>query len=158
MAPLILVGVWADSFFLAIRAGGRALVGGLGGLNVNSTRGVLAYSSFVHRGWLMVAVVESSYVFIIYLVVYIVQLGVVTVSCLILNRRTYYRGSGRLLGRLGIISLRGMPPFGGFVPKLLLLLVADFKGVLVLPLMGRVIAIKYYTRISCALLLECEIT
>lgn len=100
---------------------------------------------------------ESLYVFIVYFVVYIVQLGVLVGRCFVTNRRTFYRGSGSLLRGLIIISLSGIPPFGGFVPKLLLLIVVDYKSVLILPLLGSVIAIKFYTRSCCSFMLDCYI-
>lgn len=136
---------------------GRALVGALGGLNQASIRGILAYSSFVHNRWLLVASVEAVHVFVVYFLTYIVQLGVLVGSCFIMHRSTFYRGRGSLLRGLIIIRLSGMPPFGGFVPKLLLLIAVDYKGILIIPLLGRVIAIKYYTRSCCALMLECSI-
>lgn len=76
-------------------------------------------------------------------------------SCFIRNRSTYFRGSGLLLSGLRIISLSGIPPFGGFVPKLLLLLSTEYKGGLVGPVLGNILAIKYYVTCSCRMMLEC---
>ena len=156
-APFILIGMWVESPFLALSAGGRALIGGVGGLNQSSLRGIVAYSSFVHSSWMLVATVESLPIFEVYFVSYSVLLGVLVGSCSVLNRRLFYRGSGSLLGRLSMLRLSGIPPFGGFVPKLLLLISVDYKGILICPLLGRVIAIKYYVSSACSMALECGI-
>lgn len=100
--------------------------------------------------------VESSFLFIVYFLVYIVQLGVLLIRCAVLNRSTFSRGAGSLLGGLRMISLRGMPPFAGFAPKLFLLLRVEHKRILVAPLLGSIWSIKYYTRASCAIILECR--
>ena len=48
MAPFLLIGMWGDSMFLFVGIRGRALIGGIGGLNQHAIRGIVAYSSFVH--------------------------------------------------------------------------------------------------------------
>ena len=65
------------------------------------------------------------------------------------------RGSGLVLAGLRLIGLRGIPPFRGFVPKLLVLLSMDYKGALVGPILGNMVAIKYYVSCSCSIILEC---
>lgn len=154
VVPLILLGVWGDSMFVVLRMAGSALVGGVGGLNQNSVRGIIAYSSFVHTSWIMGAVIESLGIFVVYFFVYSVQLGVLAMRCHVAQRRTFFRGSGMLVPALRIMGLRGMPPFRGFVPKLLLLIEVDYKGMLVGPLLGRVLAIKYYVGCACIIILE----
>lgn len=141
--------------FLSLVAAGSALVGGVGGLNQTSIRGILAYSSFVHTGWMLIGVVESTSIFLFYFFVYILQLIVLAGSCSNLHRTRLIRGRGSLLAGLVIIRLSGMPPFAGFAPKLFLLLRVDRKRVLVGPLLGRVISMKYYTSASCAMVVEC---
>ena len=140
---------------LLIRLTGSALIGGVGGLNQNRVRGVVAYSSFVHTGWLIGAIMESFFFFWFYLRVYMLQLGVLRIRCAISNRSRFVRGSGLVLSGLRMIGLRGIPPFGGFVPKLLLLLRIEYKGVLIGPIVGNMLAIKYYVSCSCRIILEC---
>ena len=134
---------------------GRALIGGVGGLNQNAVRGVVAYSSFVHTAWIMGAIMESIFFFFLYIRVYRIQLGVLRVRCSIRNRSSGIRGSGLVLAGLRLIGLRGIPPFRGFVPKLLVLLNIEYKGALVGPILGNMLAIKYYVSCSCRIILEC---
>nr|QDO71907.1 NADH dehydrogenase subunit 2 [Lithophaga curta] len=155
LAPFVLVGMWGGSRFLLAVAAGSALVGGVGGLNQSAIRGILAYSSFVHTGWMLVGVVESLSLFAFYFLVYAVQLAVLVGSCVALHRTSLMRGGGSLLGGLSMVSLSGMPPFAGFAPKLFLLLSVDSKGGLVMPLLGSVISMKYYTSACCAMVVEC---
>lgn len=134
---------------------GSALIGGVGGLNQNGVRGIAAYSSFVHTAWIIGAIMESPPLFFFYLGVYGVQLGVLSMRCALRNRRTGVRGSGLVLAGLSLIGLRGIPPFSGFVPKLLVLINIDYKGLLVGPILGNMVAIKYYVGCSCSIILEC---
>ena len=134
---------------------GRALIGGVGGLNQNAVRGIAAYSSFVHTAWIIGAIMESFFFFFLYLGVYALQLRVLRARCAIRNRSRGVRGSGLVLSGLRLIGLRGIPPFSGFVPKLLVLLSVEYKGALVGPILGSMVAIKYYVSCSCSIILDC---
>lgn len=54
------------------------VVGCLGGLRVGSFRGMLAYSSLIHRSWLTLIVIMSSRMFLYYLFMYSMSLALVT--------------------------------------------------------------------------------
>lgn len=78
VGPLLLLGVWCTCReFLCVVVFVMRVLGGLGGSVQNSYRDVLVYSSFVHSAWMLVCLMSSQYLFLFYIGVYIVQLGLV---------------------------------------------------------------------------------
>ena len=102
-----------------------ALVGGYGGLNQTLVRRLLAYSSIGHTGWLLAARAVSKRVALVYFSVYaLISFSVFycfwDLSCSIaLNLRRAQVSWTYVLALIALISLGGLPPLVGFVPKIL---------------------------------------
>nr|YP_010222733.1 NADH dehydrogenase subunit 2 [Sicyopus zosterophorus]BCG68369.1 NADH dehydrogenase subunit 2 [Sicyopus zosterophorus]BCG68382.1 NADH dehydrogenase subunit 2 [Sicyopus zosterophorus]BCG68395.1 NADH dehydrogenase subunit 2 [Sicyopus zosterophorus] len=105
------------------------LVGGWGGLNQTQLRKILAYSSIAHLGWMLIIIQFSPSLTLLALVTYLIM---TTSTFLILN----FNNSKNInalatswakaplmtaLTPLLLLSLGGLPPMTGFMPKWLIL-------------------------------------
>nr|YP_009563997.1 NADH dehydrogenase subunit 2 [Alpheus inopinatus]QAX91347.1 NADH dehydrogenase subunit 2 [Alpheus inopinatus] len=160
IAPLILVSYTIispiSSYMVQISSCLSALVGAIGGLNQTFLRKVLAYSSINHMGWMLASILLSSDVFFTYILIY----SVVSSSVVFLlnsNQIFHFKQMSSIsstktkaISFLSLFSLGGLPPFLGFIPKLLVInLLAQSNLILwlLLLLTGSLITLFYYTRI-----------
>nr|ACT35726.1 NADH dehydrogenase subunit 2 [Gekko porosus] len=106
-----------------------ALVGGWAGLNQTQTRKIMAYSSIAHMGWLSTMLTLNLNITTLTLVTYIIMtttmfmmLNTTTTKTLI-NLGTIWSKSPPLttMMMLTLMSLGGLPPLAGFMPKWLIL-------------------------------------
>nr|AHL68951.1 NADH dehydrogenase subunit 2 [Hemiphyllodactylus sp. 3 PLW-2014] len=104
-------------------------VGGLTGLNQTQTRKIMAFSSIAHMGWLTAALALTPQLTILTTMIYII-LTTATFTALtttttktITDTNTTWSNSQTLLTltMLTLMSLGGLPPLTGFMPKLLIL-------------------------------------
>nr|WNH18670.1 NADH dehydrogenase subunit 2 [Trachinotus falcatus] len=105
------------------------LVGGWGGLNQTQLRKILAYSSIAHLGWMTLVLQFSPSLALLNLIVYFIM----TFSTFLvfkLNKTTNINSLAiswtkapmlMALTPLILLSLGGLPPFTGFMPKWLIL-------------------------------------
>nr|YP_009130913.1 NADH dehydrogenase subunit 2 [Epigonichthys cultellus]AGQ42768.1 NADH dehydrogenase subunit 2 [Epigonichthys cultellus]BAV13782.1 NADH dehydrogenase subunit 2 [Epigonichthys cultellus] len=136
-----------------------ALVGGVGGLGQTQLRKLLAFSSIVHLGWLVVGVTVSSLLGMIYFFLYVgISLPVFMLLHILgavhVNHLRASLMSNSMLSMfmaVGVLSLAGLPPFLGFLGKWLLVtaFVEDLMILVALSLViGTLISLYYYLRIS----------
>nr|QOV08561.1 NADH dehydrogenase subunit 2 [Lygodactylus capensis] len=106
-----------------------ALVGGWGGLNQTQVRKLLAFSSIAHMGWLLTALTLNSKLATLTLIIYILT---TTATFLILSPTTMMttldlssahssHPTLTMALMLLVLSLGGLPPLSGFMPKWLIL-------------------------------------
>nr|QOV08662.1 NADH dehydrogenase subunit 2 [Lygodactylus capensis] len=106
-----------------------ALVGGWGGLNQTQMRKLLAFSSIAHMGWLLTALTLNPKLATLTLIVYIFT---TTATFLILSPTTMMTTMDlssahsshptlTMTLMLLVLSLGGLPPLTGFMPKWLIL-------------------------------------
>lgn len=128
----------------------RALVGGVGGLNQTHLRPLLAYSSIGHIGWIIRGSYNSPLISIIYLLFYITLRVAIIITAATTN--TFLLKSSKKKHSLQLflclafllLSLSGIPPFSGFIPKILLLIrIKSFLLALFL-IAGSLINLFYY--------------
>nr|QGN01234.1 NADH dehydrogenase subunit 2 [Gehyra electrum] len=106
-----------------------ALIGGWVGLNQTQTRKIMAHSSIAHMGWLMIALTMDPQLTTLALIIYITTTTAMfmalnnTMTKTILDMGTTWSSSPTLmtLTLLTLMSLGGLPPLTGFMPKLLIL-------------------------------------
>nr|BBG74397.1 NADH dehydrogenase subunit 2 [Diplophos taenia] len=105
------------------------LVGGWGGLNQTQLRKVLAFSSIAHLGWMTLVVQFAPSLSLLALLFYIMMtsatfLALKTYGCTTLNGLATswakYPALGALLAPI-LLSLGGLPPLSGFLPKWLII-------------------------------------
>lgn len=134
------------------------LVGALGGLNQLSLRKIIAFSSINHMGWIMLSIMLRTLIWIIYFFIYsLLVLRVIfyfkMFSIYFLNQiYTSFRHSSliKLLILAVFLSLGGLPPFLGFLPKWLIIQELTRVGMnlmVIFIIIIRLITLYYYLKI-----------
>nr|ARH54819.1 NADH dehydrogenase subunit 2 [Trigonopterus sp. 6 AH-2016] len=126
IAPMILLSYSMKMIlFMSIIIILSSLVSGIQGLNQTCLRKIMAYSSINHMSWMMCALMGSFNLWFYYFVIYsITNLNIL----LMLNKfrlfhfnqfSKMFAYNKKLKGffMLNFISLGGLPPFSGFLPK-----------------------------------------
>nr|AGH10187.1 ND2 [Alsophylax pipiens] len=104
-------------------------LGGWGGLNQTQTRKVMAFSSIAHMGWLMAALTTSLHLTTLTMITYMIMTTTMflslnaTKSKTLLDTGTTWSHSPAMLTLtlITLMSLGGLPPLTGFMPKWLIL-------------------------------------
>nr|AHA81946.1 NADH dehydrogenase subunit 2 [Etheostoma kantuckeense] len=140
------------------------LVGGWGGLNQTQLRKILAYSSIAHLGWMILIMQFSPSLTLLTLLTYFVM----TLSTFLvfkLNKSTNINMLATswakapaltALAPLILLSLGGLPPLTGFMPKWLILqelAKQDLALTATLAAMSALLSLYFYLRISYAMTL-----
>nr|YP_010960484.1 NADH dehydrogenase subunit 2 [Sphyraena borealis]WNH37887.1 NADH dehydrogenase subunit 2 [Sphyraena borealis] len=135
------------------------MVGGWGGLNQTQLRKLLAYSSIAHMGWIALIIPFSHHMALIALVMYIIMSISVFLTLLInytkdiLSLTTSVTMNPFLmtLTCLVILSLGGLPPLTGFMPKWLILdelVKQDLIPIAVTAALTSLLSLSFYMRIA----------
>nr|AIE43273.1 NADH dehydrogenase subunit 2 [Fluviphylax simplex] len=140
------------------------LVGGWGGLNQTQLRKILAYSSIAHLGWMILVLQFSSLITLMTLALYIVMTSSLFMTFKINNTTTVNSLSSSwakmpaLTSILPFIllSLGGLPPLTGFMPKWMILTELSKQGVgftMTLAALSALLSLYFYLRLSYAMTL-----
>lgn len=154
------------SLILAILATLTMTVGNLAALAQKSVKRMLAYSSIAHAGYAMIGVVAYSQLgmasTIFYLMAYILTnllaFGIVAIIGNLMGSEEYsaYNGLSRRSAGMGLaalvafLSLSGMPPFAGFIGKVMVFLAALESGWVWLAVVGvvnSIVGLYYYLNV-----------
>nr|AER27028.1 NADH dehydrogenase subunit 2 [Dierogekko koniambo] len=136
-----------------------ALLGGWMGLNQTQTRKIMAFSSIAHMGWIFMALAMTTNLTLITLTTYLMLTTamftslMMTSSKTLLDTGTTWPQTPALLSAsmITLMSLGGLPPLTGFMPKWLILKELTTNG---LPVMSTVMALStlpslfFYLRMS----------
>nr|AUN27891.1 NADH dehydrogenase subunit 2 [Conocephalus differentus] len=126
IAPLMLISylIEMDNFIYTVILS-SIIIGSLGGLNQTSLRKIMAYSSINHLGWMIAALVLGNNLWIMYFCLYTFLSS--SVVFLFSNFNVYHMNQNFLLLAnnkmvkfylfISLLSLGGLPPFLGFLPK-----------------------------------------
>nr|AFN88565.1 NADH dehydrogenase subunit 2 [Etheostoma chlorobranchium] len=154
----------ANSTVLIAFGVASTLVGGWGGLNQTQLRKVLAYSSIAHLGWMILVLQFSPSLTLLTLLTYFVM----TISTFLvfkLNKSTTLNMLATswakapaltALTPLVLLSLGGLPPLTGFMPKWLILqelTKQDLAPTATLAAMSALLSLYFYLRLSYAMAL-----
>nr|WGT92227.1 NADH dehydrogenase subunit 2 [Dicerapanorpa magna] len=124
IAPLMLISYcWEKNIiFMIIMA--SVTIGSLGGLNQTSLRKLMAYSSINHIGWMLGALSISENLFFSYFILYsFLSMTIIFLfnSFKIFHLNQMFSLSHPVLVKfclmISLLSLGGLPPFLGFLPK-----------------------------------------
>nr|AIF79845.1 NADH dehydrogenase subunit 2 [Cnemaspis chanardi] len=136
-----------------------ALVGGWLGLNQTQVRKMLAASSIAHMGWLITALALSPTLMTLTLVIYITMTTTVFSQMDTMETKTLpdistmwtYSPPLLLLTMLALISLGGIPPMTGFMPKWLILknmLLTEVAPLAFILLLASLPSLFFYLRVA----------
>nr|QID48530.1 NADH dehydrogenase subunit 2 [Celes skalozubovi] len=135
------------------------IIGAMGGLNQTSLRQIMAYSSISHLAWMISSMIVSENMWELYFYIYFLLNTVVIVmfssmKLLFLNQIYLSENSMteiKFLVMLSLLSLGGLPPTLGFLPKWLiiqLLIDNNMTTMMFLMVTFTTITLFYYMRIS----------
>nr|QNV11745.1 NADH dehydrogenase subunit 2 [Siphlonurus aestivalis] len=130
IAPLMLISyTFSFNLFSTAIILCSVLIGSLGGFNQTSLRKIMAYSSINHLGWMLSAILLGETFWVVYFCFYIF----LSVSVVVLFNmyqlshinQIFCCSSNNKIIKLGLfcnlLSLGGLPPFLGFLPKWLII-------------------------------------
>nr|AGM75591.1 NADH dehydrogenase subunit 2 [Moxostoma austrinum] len=132
LAPLVLiiqVAPAVDPMLLTLLGLASTLVGGWGGLNQTQLRKILAYSSIAHMGWMIIILQYSPQLTLLALGTYIFMTSAAFLTLKLssatkINALTMAWSKNPVMvatTALVLLSLGGLPPLTGFMPKWLIL-------------------------------------
>nr|QQQ88880.1 NADH dehydrogenase subunit 2 [Hyalella tiwanaku] len=129
ISPLLLISfllkdgsTWSMSYMVITAC---AVVGSIGGLMSASLRKIMAYSSIAHMSWVLTSMVLSNFswmsYYLVYCMVLVCGLDVFNKSSVFsINQLMLSSMSIRVVLGVSLLSLGGLPPFTGFVPKFMI--------------------------------------
>nr|YP_004564273.1 NADH dehydrogenase subunit 2 [Pipa carvalhoi]ADM35684.1 NADH dehydrogenase subunit 2 [Pipa carvalhoi] len=132
MAPMALLLLTNNSLNLPLLATiglTSTLIGGWGGLNQTHLRKILAFSSIAHLGWMAMILTISPQLTLLNFMIYLVMTSTLfmtlklTASTKIKTLSSSWQKSpiAASLSLLTLLSLGGLPPLSGFLPKWLII-------------------------------------
>uniref|UniRef100_UPI0030E115FC NADH dehydrogenase subunit 2 n=1 Tax=Mecidea indica TaxID=3127717 RepID=UPI0030E115FC len=138
-------------------------IGSIGGINQSSLRKMMAYSSINHMGWLL-AINKSMNLWMMYMTMYSLLTWMV---CKMFNSYKMYfinqimsmnmKKSEKMMMFIMMLSMGGLPPFIGFMPKWMTIqTMMNSKEIILLMvmIMFSLITLMYYIRIMTNLMLN----
>nr|YP_009707743.1 NADH dehydrogenase subunit 2 [Grammatobothus polyophthalmus]QES95361.1 NADH dehydrogenase subunit 2 [Grammatobothus polyophthalmus] len=135
------------------------LVGGWGGLNQTQLRKILAYSSIAHLGWMTLALQFSPALTLLNLIIYFTMTSSIFLIFKI-NKATNINSLAlswakapalTAIAPLVLLSLGGLPPLTGFMPKWLILhelTKQDLPALATLTALSALMSLYFYLRLS----------
>nr|YP_009348206.1 NADH dehydrogenase subunit 2 [Sinopodisma wulingshanensis]APX55783.1 NADH dehydrogenase subunit 2 [Sinopodisma wulingshanensis] len=140
------------------------IIGAIGGLNQTSLRQLLAYSSINHLGWMISSLMVSENMWEMYFIIYsllsvIMVLLFKQLNLFFLNQiysSTNMKTEIKFMMFLSLLSLGGLPPFLGFLPKWIIiqsLVENNMTIMMTIMIMLTMITLYYYMRISFSALI-----
>lgn len=159
IAPLILISYLNLNNLILIRVILSVIVGALGGLNQTSLRKLIAFSSINHLGWILRALIINESIWLLYFTFYsflsFVLIYIFNLFKLFhLNQLFSWFTNRKILKFtlfINFLSLGGLPPFLGFLPKWIVIEQITFSGQyfqLFILIISTLITLFFYLRIS----------
>lgn len=164
VAPLCLLTTIRTKYpskVLLVFAGINAIIGGFLGINQTNLRSLLAYSSIGHLGWILrIVALNQVFIWVFYFLIYCITVTPIFILFISTNSKTIYDLYNLhkihfimpVIVIIIILSLAGMPPFTGFVPKIIVIvgIIHSNFFVLIILLLGSFINLYYYLNIAIA--------
>nr|AAX23186.1 NADH dehydrogenase subunit 2 [Haplochromis sp. 'dwarf big eye'] len=154
----------SNSTLLIILGLTSTFVGGWGGLNQTQLRKILAYSSIAHLGWMIIVLQFSPSLTLLTLLIYLIMtfsmflMFKLNKSTNINTLATSWTKAPALTGLapLILLSLGGLPPLTGFMPKWLIIQELTKQGLAptaTLAALSALLSLYFYLRLSYAMTL-----
>nr|QUT08453.1 NADH dehydrogenase subunit 2 [Trachypenaeus curvirostris] len=141
-----------------------ALIGAVGGINQTLLRKIMAYSSINHMAWMITAMMISETSWLLYFLFYCFLASSIA---LLFNSQEAFHISHvlnhtsaspmiKILTFMSLLSLGGLPPFTGFIPKWFIIQEMSSSNlfiILFILLSSALLTLFYYLRISITALM-----
>nr|YP_009687555.1 NADH dehydrogenase subunit 2 [Limonia phragmitidis]QDX14937.1 NADH dehydrogenase subunit 2 [Limonia phragmitidis] len=161
IAPMMMISYCLVNDFMLIIAVLSVFIGSIGGLNHTSLRKIMAFSSINHLGWMIAAMISSENLWLIYFMIY--SFLSFTMVFMFNSFKLYHINQSFSLFCnfpvmkhcmfLSLLSLGGLPPFLGFLPKWLVIQsMACNSNLMIITLMTclTLVTLYFYMRICYA--------
>nr|WAQ15599.1 NADH dehydrogenase subunit 2 [Hypseleotris compressa] len=153
-----------DQTMLVVLALASTLVGGWGGLNQTQLRKILAYSSIAHLGWMMLIIQFAPSLTLLALILYFMMTFSAFLTFKINNATTINTLAASwakaplitAAAPMILLSLGGLPPLTGFMPKWLILqemTKQDLALTATIAALTALLSLYFYLRLSYAMTL-----
>nr|UQJ73473.1 NADH dehydrogenase subunit 2 [Diamesa sp. 10XL] len=161
IAPMVLLSYCLNMNFFIIVIILSIFIGSLGGLNQTSLRKLMAFSSINHLGWMVAGMMNSENLWMIYFMFY----SFLSMAIIFMFNNFKLFNINQMFGLfnsnsivkfmmfLSLLSLGGLPPFMGFLPKWLIiesLINMNMFFLLTLMVTFTLITLFFYLRICYA--------
>nr|UXR12258.1 NADH dehydrogenase subunit 2 [Theretra clotho] len=157
ITPLILLSYYLNFNFLYFIIIMNVMIGAIGGLNQTSLRKLMAFSSINNLGWMIFSLLISENLWMFYFFMYsflisimfflFYNLNMFFINQLFINNMNFMIKMNLLIN---FMSLGGLPPFLGFLPKWIIinfLMMNKFYFLTFIMVMSSLITIYFYIRI-----------
>nr|YP_010526960.1 NADH dehydrogenase subunit 2 [Rhagastis mongoliana]UXR12297.1 NADH dehydrogenase subunit 2 [Rhagastis mongoliana] len=157
ITPLILLSYYFNFNFLYFIIIMNVMIGAIGGLNQTSLRKLMAFSSINNLGWMIFTLLISENLWMFYFLMYsflisimfflFYNLNMFFINQLFINNMNFMIKLNLLIN---FMSLGGLPPFLGFLPKWIIinfLMMNKFYFLTFIMMMSSLITIYFYIRI-----------
>nr|QBF00317.1 NADH dehydrogenase subunit 2 [Stegana sp. 46 JL-2019]QBF00318.1 NADH dehydrogenase subunit 2 [Stegana sp. 1284 JL-2019]QBF00319.1 NADH dehydrogenase subunit 2 [Stegana sp. 1783 JL-2019]QBF00320.1 NADH dehydrogenase subunit 2 [Stegana sp. 1988 JL-2019] len=158
IAPLMLISHVNIKLLLFSSIILSVIIGSLGGLNQSSLRKLMAFSSINHLGWMLMALNTNESIWMIYFLMY--SFLSFTLTFMFNNFKIFHFNQMfslffnskilKFIYLMNFLSLGGLPPFLGFLPKWLLIQQLSLDNqyfMLIILVMSTLITLFFYLRI-----------
>nr|ACY36759.1 NADH dehydrogenase subunit 2 [Crocidura nigripes]ACY36761.1 NADH dehydrogenase subunit 2 [Crocidura nigripes] len=135
------------------------MIGGWGGLNQTQLRKIMAYSSIAHMGWMMAILIYNPNLSLLNLLIYIFMTSSMfmlliftsTTSTLSLSLTWNKTPIITMTSLITLLSLGGLPPLTGFMPKWMIIQELTKNNSVILPTLMAILALLnlfFYMRLT----------
>nr|ALO71082.1 NADH deshydrogenase subunit 2 [Pselaphinae sp. 8 EF-2015] len=163
ITPMILLNYSLNSMFILIIIVFSMLISGIMGINQNSLRKILSYSSINHIGWMLASMMFFETIWLMYFFIYLIILSNLVLifnlyKIFFMTQLMFFMSSNLKLNYffiMNFLSLGGLPPFIGFLPKWFTIQIMIFNNNYFLPFMMIILTLLtlfYYVRIMMSTL------
>nr|YP_010946323.1 NADH dehydrogenase subunit 2 [Anisolampra panfilovi]WGO57041.1 NADH dehydrogenase subunit 2 [Anisolampra panfilovi] len=160
IAPLMLISYTINfSMFLTSIILMSVMIGAIGGFNQTSIRKILTYSSINHMGWMLTAMILGENMWMFYFLIYsLLTLTIITIiyplQISFVNQTYLISNENKIMKFLlfsSLLSLGGLPPFLGFMPKWMIIqsMMMNWSMVIIsIMVVLSLVTLYYYLRIT----------
>lgn len=154
ISPLFILSTLYYSKALIVLALTSAIIGSISGINQTSIRKILAFSSISHLGWIRRIIFFNSSLWINYFYIYCITRFIICISFWSLNINYFSQltiiknMNHKFIIFINLLSLGGLPPLLGFMPKLIaILIIMKNFPILIILIISSLITLYFYTRL-----------
>nr|YP_010240828.1 NADH dehydrogenase subunit 2 [Calohilara tibetensis]QTG40236.1 NADH dehydrogenase subunit 2 [Calohilara tibetensis] len=161
IAPLMLISYFNFKILFSITIILSVIIGSIGGLNQTSLRKIMTFSSINHLGWMLSSMMYNESLWLFYFLMYsFLSMTIIyflnTFKLYHINQLFNVFFSSKTMKFsifFNFLSLGGLPPFMGFLPKWMVIQTLTYNNqfiLLFIMVMMTLITLYYYLRMSYA--------
>nr|YP_009116498.1 NADH dehydrogenase subunit 2 [Zinaida nascens]AJD80539.1 NADH dehydrogenase subunit 2 [Zinaida nascens] len=163
ITPMILMSYYINNNFMMLIILINSLIGAIGGINQTSLRKFLSFSSINNLGWMLLSIMISENLFLIYFIMYSFFISIMCflfymMNIYLINQLFIFNFNYmmKFLILLILLSMGGLPPFLGYLPKWIIVNFLMIKNLYIITfifIMISLISLFFYNRkINCWIL------